>query len=73
MNNDTNVVKAAPYISKNAGITIVHWNARSPFHKLEEIMHIIESTDCELFCLSETWLTRDIPDTMLDIPGYQLV
>ena len=73
MSDPSNTVIAVPDISKNAGIMVCHWNSRSMFHKLEEVMHIAESSDCEFLCLSETWLPPDIPDNLIDIPGYRII
>ena len=65
-------VKAVADMVNNKGLTIMHWNARSMYPKYEEILHLCENSDCELLCISESWLTDIITDDMISIPGYNL-
>ena len=65
-------VKSIDELASNYGMTFVHWNCRSLFPKLEEVIHLIESSCCECLCLSETWLTPVITDGMISIPNHLL-
>ena len=66
-------VIAVPDLKNNAGITVLHWNSRSMYHKFDDILHIVEGFNCEFLFLSETWLSSDIDDGMITIPVYQLL
>ena len=62
-------------------LSICHLNVNSlyvrsdpnPSYKLDEIYSIycIEKK-CTIICLSETWLNPSIPDTNIELPGYDL-
>lgn len=47
-------------------------NIRSLLPKLDEVKLICLSSSCHIFCLAETWLSNDIPDSELSVPGYTL-
>ena len=66
-------VISVPELKNNAGITFMHWNSRSRYNKFDEILHIVEGSECEFLFLSETWLTASVTDAMINIPGYQLL
>jgi exonuclease III len=62
-------------------LTICHINVNSlyvrtdpnPSHKVDEIYskYCIEKK-CSIICVSETWLNPSIPDTNIELPGYDL-
>ena len=70
---DTRNIVSVPDLKNNLGITILHWNSRSMYHKYDEILHLVEGSNCEFLFLSETWLSDDVNDDMIKIPGYQLL
>ena len=65
-------IKSVSDMATNKGLTILHWNARSMYHKYEQLLHICENSECEMLCISESWLTNNITDDMISIPGYNL-
>ncbi len=73
MSSNQDHVKSIPDLKDNAGITIVHWNARSLYSKYDEILYMLEKSECEFLCICETWLTPDITDEMIARPGYSLL
>ncbi len=52
------------------GISLGHWNARSMFPKIDEIIMWLKLSEFDFFCMTETWLHDGIPDEYIDIPGY---
>ena len=60
-------------LSSNKGITLVHRNAHSMYNKFDEILHLLEDTDCEYLCITESWLTPEISDDMILRRGYSLL
>ncbi len=59
-------------LGKIKGISLTHLNIRSLFGKLEDIVHIIDQGNLCLLGISETWLNPAVPDSMLNIPHYDL-
>jgi hypothetical protein len=45
---------------------------RSIFNKLDELRLLALSKKSDIIALTETWLTDDITDTEIEIPGYQI-
>lgn len=41
-------------------------------NKLDELKISVQSANSSVILITETWLTQKIPDTLLNIPGYQL-
>ena len=54
------------------GISIAHINIRSLFGKLEEISRILTTGNICLLGISETWLNGSVPNSMINIPNYDL-
>ena len=52
--------------------SIGHINARSLAPRLNEVCHLIHSEKLEILCISESWLTEEILDAVLLVPGYRL-
>ena len=53
------------------GLKIIHVNTRSVLNKLDELKLKLASFDIIVF--TETWLTRDIDNSLLDWEGFNLV
>ena len=51
---------------------IGHVNARSLAPRLNEVCHLLDSERLEILCITETWLSEDILDAVLLVPGYRL-
>ena len=55
-----------------AGLRLAHLNIGS-LHaggKLELLRHQLQSGDHGIFCISETWLTEAIPDTVIEVNRF---
>ena len=60
------------YLSKLRGISLAHINIRSLFRKLEDIIRILTDGDVCVLGISETWLNRSVPDSMIGIGNYDV-
>jgi hypothetical protein len=40
--------------------------------KIDEIQQIAELNAIDVLCITETWLSNAIPDSIVTIPGYNL-
>lgn len=52
---------------------IAQLNIRSLITKLNDIKHILEQHNYSILCLTETWLSPEIADVILQIPNYTLI
>ena len=59
---------------KPKGFHLAHLNVRSIFggHKFDTLKTQIESSEMDIFSLSETWLTSAIPDSLLTTTSYNV-
>ncbi len=57
--------------SKN--FTILYYNARSLIPKLDELRTIVEFQKPSAICIVETWLSTEITDQEITLPGYQVI
>ena len=48
------------------------FNARSLFPKFDEFRLSVSSLDPDIICICETWLTNDIQNSEISLPGYSL-
>ena len=48
-------------------------NIRSYKNKFNEVLLFLSLEDPDIFCLTETWLTKDVPDSMLCPSGFNVV
>ena len=51
---------------------IGHVNARSLAPRLNEVCHLLDSERLEILCVTETWLSEEVLDAVLLVPGYRL-
>ena len=54
------------------GISIAHINIRSLFGKLEDISRILTVGNICILGISETWLNGSVPNSMINIPQYDI-
>ena len=52
--------------------TILNSNVRSVCNKVNEIEVLLKQNHVDVACLSETWLSNDIPDEAVALQGFQL-
>ena len=57
-------------IAKNKGHSILYWNARSLYPRLEEVERIIDSSKTELFGIVETWLNSNTTNQEINFDKY---
>ena len=50
--------------------TLLNSNARSIVNKIDEMTEIIENNEVDIACVTETWLSDEIPPCVTDIDGY---
>ena len=59
--------------SKTYGISsIISANVRSIAKKLDELHQLALYNNVGMICITETWLTSNIPDSSVSIPGFNL-
>ena len=47
-------------------------NVQSLLCRKSEIEVYLNTKDVDVLCLTETWLTSNIPDSFIDFPGYNI-
>ena len=52
--------------------TILSTNVRSLPKKIDELQQIAELNSASVICITESWLSPDIPDHCVSIPGFNL-
>ena len=56
---------------KGAPFKMVHINARSLFHKIEDIFTTFHF--CEVLVITETWLNCSIPTASISVDGFSII
>ena len=58
---------------RDKAIRILHHNVKSLLKKFHfyESLHIMNS--CDIFSVSESWLKPSLPDSMIDLPGFDVI
>lgn len=54
------------------GINVCHINAQSIKTKIDEFRLTFENSGIDVLCVSETWLNKDIPDSLISLSGYKV-
>lgn len=57
----------------NKKLSVAHLNVRSLVPKYNLIKSLILDNNIDIFAMTETWLTLNIPNSFVNIPGYSLV
>ena len=57
------------------GLNMIHLNVRSLMgrHKFDMVRYQIEKSNADIFSVSESWLTKAIPDRVIDCMNYNVV
>ena len=50
--------------------TLLNSIARGIVNKIDEMTEIIENNKADIVCVTETWLSNEIPPCVTDIDGY---
>jgi hypothetical protein len=53
--------------------TILNVNLRSINNKIDDFTTVLSHNNVDIACVSETWLTHDIPDDVINIQGYTTI
>ena len=48
-------------------------NVRSFLYKYDEAYLAVTENDVDLFAVTETWLSSQVPDGVINIPSFQLI
>ena len=59
-----------PRISRNGDLSILYYNAESLYPKMDELAFLCSLYNPKIICIVETWLSNDITDSEISIPGY---
>ena len=54
-------------------MVILYYNARSLLPKFDELLLQVDSLHPDIICITESWLSSDILDSEIAIPGYNVV
>ncbi len=65
------ICKSLKDLSSLKGITLSHWNARSLFPKIDNVIVWLSISKIDCFIISESWLNDNIPDSYISIAGYR--
>ena len=55
------------------GLLSTHLNIRSIWRKIDLLRTVFHDNNVDIITFSETWLTTDIPNELVNIEGYDLV
>ena len=61
------------YPTEKRGFHIAHLNVQSINNTLDLVKIQVQQMNFQVFSMSETWLTVDMPDNFLSIDGYNIV
>jgi hypothetical protein len=48
-------------------------NTRSLLNKIEDLEIVIKNNNADIFCITDTWLSANIADSVVDMSGYTIV
>nr|CAI5862851.1 unnamed protein product [Callosobruchus analis] len=53
-------------------LVLGHLNIRSILNKIEDLKEYLINSDFDIFCISESWLCKDVSDLAVNIEGYKV-
>ena len=59
-------------VNNSNNLSILYYNARSILPKHDELRLIVEVNNPDIICIVETWLSSEILDSEVALPGYQV-
>lgn len=71
MSNFARVMDGASYhkVTSGKNLCILYFNARSIVPKLDELCVVVETNNPDIVCIVETWLSSDILESEVALPG----
>lgn len=54
------------------GVKLCHINAQSLNNKLDEFRYTFVNSDIDVICVSETWFSESLPDSLINLNGYNV-
>jgi exonuclease III len=60
-------------LKNKIGLKISQLNVRSLYPKIEEIRFLLESTNFDIFCITESWLDSTISNSEIQVDGYDII
>ena len=51
---------------------VLYYNARSLLPKIDDLLLSVEALNPHIVCVVESWLSDDVDDNEINIPGFQL-
>ena len=57
----------------NLSFIAISFNVMSPAPKINELAHVVLNADFALVCITEIWLQKHIPDSIVTMQGYNLI
>jgi len=61
------------YTDHVSKIKILYCNARSLVPKIDSLHAVVNLENPDVVCVVETWLSDEVNDTEIEIPGYNVV
>ena len=58
--------------SLSKGLKIAHLNIQSLRNKIDHLNILLHDNNIDILCITETWLTNEIYDSEISIPGYSI-
>lgn len=56
---------------QRSGLNICHINAQSLGNKMDEFRFLFEESNVDIICITETWFSKKIPDSLITANGYK--
>ena len=73
INCNSSIANATSYYKKSSLPSLFLSNTRSLVNKIEDLEVVINQNDVDIVCITETWLTNNISNSVVDISNYTLV
>ena len=72
-NSSHSTTNDSPQISRNGCLSLLYYNARSLYSKMDELATLCSLHHPEIVCIVETWLSEDVLDSEISIPNYATI
>ena len=59
-------------VNNSNNLSILYYNARSILPKHDELCLVVDVNNPDIICIVETWLSSEILDSEVTLPGYQV-